>query len=158
MSGIETTLAEHAVEPSLKGQTDSKKAKLSKDDQKPIPAQSAPKDRDPLSEWPLILKAVKAQRESLYSLLTEVKVQLGDKNDLILAFLPEREFNAELVGRENNRKFLEDLISKSCGRQFVLKLIVKQIPKPDRQSMSENSLVRKAYDLFGKENVEIIDD
>jgi len=158
MSGIETTLAEHAVEPSLKGQTDSKKAKLSKDDQKPILAQSASKDRDPLSEWPLILKAVKAQRESLYSLLTEVKVQLGDKNDLILAFLPEREFNAELVGRENNRKFLEDLISKSCGRQFVLKLIVKQIPKPDRQSMSENSLVRKAYDLFGKENVEIIDD
>ena len=158
MSGIETTLAEHAVEPSLKGQTDSKKAKLSKDDQKPILAESASKDRDPLSEWPLILKAVKAQRESLYSLLTEVKVQLGDKNDLILAFLPEREFNAELVGRENNRKFLEDLISKSCGRQFVLKLIVKQIPKPDRQSMSENSLVRKAYDLFGKENVEIIDD
>jgi len=158
MSGIETTLAAHAVEPSLKGQTDSKKAKLSKDDQKPILAQSASKDRDPLSEWPLILKAVKAQRESLYSLLTEVKVQLGDKNDLILAFLPEREFNAELVGRENNRKFLEDLISKSCGRQFVLKLIVKQIPKPDRQSMSENSLVRKAYDLFGKENVEIIDD
>ena len=158
ISGVETTSFTHSDEPLLREQSDSNKAKLSKEDQKTASAQSASKDRDPLSEWPLILKTVKAQRGLMYSLLREAKVELVNKNELLLVFPPEREFDAELVGKEDNRRFLEELISKSFGKQFTLKLKVKEMSKPDRQPVAENPLVQKAYDLFGKENVEIIDD
>jgi len=158
MSEVETTSLAHSTEHLPKEQKDSNKAKLIKEDQKPISTQSASKDKDPLSVWPLILKTVKAQKGLMYSLLNEAKLEFGNKNELLLIFPHEREFNAELVGREDNREYLEGLISKSCGKQFTLKLKVKEMSKPDRQSVTENPLAQKAYDLFGKENVEIIDD
>lgn len=157
VTGAETTSFKGKTEPLSREQSDFKKTTSGKEEQKPISAQTAVKDRDPLTEWPLILKTVKGQRESMYSLLAEAKIESGNKNELLLVFPPGREFNAELAGKEDNRKFLEEVISKSCGKQFTLKLKVKGMPKPDRLSVTENPLVQKTYDLFGKENVEIID-
>jgi DNA polymerase-3 subunit gamma/tau len=158
MSGDETTSFTHKAEPTMRGQADFKKVTSGKQEQKPISAQSAAKDKDPLTEWPLILKTVKGQRESMYGLLADVKVELGTKNELMLLFPVGMDFNAELAGREENRKFLEEIISKVCAKQYTLKLKVKEMSKPDRLSSAENPLVQRAYELFGKENVEIIDD
>lgn len=154
----EANLSSHKTEPSMRGHADYKKAASDKREQKPITPQSAAKDRDPVTEWPLILKTVKGQRESMYGLLADVKVEIGVKNELMLLFPMGMDFNAELAGREENRKFLEEIISKTCGKQYTLKLKVKEMSKPDRLSSAENPLVQRAYELFGKENVEIIDD
>jgi len=157
VSGNEAAHVERNSERHLIGQTDSKKSLIDKHEQRPLPAQPTAKVKDPLVEWPLVLKTLKGQREALYSLLTEAKLEFSKANELLLTFPPGGEFNLELAAKEENKKFLEEIISKSCGKQYMIKLRIRNIPKPDPLSATENPLIQRAYDLFGKENVRIKD-
>lgn len=128
-----------------------------KDEQKPTPINPAVKEKNPLNDWHQILKTIRAQRESIYSFLEEVKPEMESKHELKLVFPQGREFNVEYLNKPENRKFLEDVVSNFCGKQYNLKLRVRESTKSEKLRNAENSLVQKTYELFGKENVEIID-
>jgi len=148
----------HATQPVLTAQTGVKKASPSNEEAKSLSLQSGIKTIEPLTEWPLILKTIKTQRQSMYSLLSDSKIEFGNKNELFLVFPPGREFNAEMVAKEENRKYLEELLVKSFGRSIVLKIKIQEMLRPSSLSVADNPLVKKAYELFGKENVEIVED
>jgi len=116
------------------------------------------KDTTLAASWNTVIKTLKKERESMAGLLSETKLEEGKNSDFILNFPLGSEFNYEFVNKEDNRIYLETLISKTVGKNVVLKLRISGNNKQDLLTNETDSLVQKVYDMFGQENVEIIDD
>ena len=128
--------------------------------------------------WPDILKTIKKERVAIYSLLRNASVEDTGKGLVYLIFSPEEGFYAAAVERENNRKYIEELIAKAVGREVRLSCrteddVMAEIAgdisarkaeaKEDREKEDEvkdtaDDIVKQAIDLFGGEFVEVVED
>ena len=112
-------------------------------------------DIDLANIWPEILKAVKKERIALYPLVKDARLKV-EGNIVQLLFSPDQGFLLAAIDREENRKFIEDMILKVSGESFRLSCALEGEEKIFKTK--EDPLVQKAIDIFGKANVEIVDD
>ncbi|HPT78949.1 MAG TPA: DNA polymerase III subunit gamma/tau [Candidatus Atribacteria bacterium] len=114
--------------------------------------------------WTRFVKAVKKERLGLYSMFAEAVPRL-DGNVLTLCFTENQGFHAAAVEREDNRKYLEQVMKQITGSDIILKCQVgsmeqvRQSPaKDDRDVTDDDYIVRKAYEVFGEDLVEVIEE
>jgi len=114
--------------------------------------------------WTRFVKAVKKERLGLYSMFAEAVPRL-DGNVLTLCFTENQGFHAAAVEREDNRKYLEQVMKQITGSDIILKCQVgsmdqvRQSPaKDDRYVTDDDYIVRKAYEVFGEDLVEVIEE
>lgn len=115
--------------------------------------------------WPKFLKLVKKDRLGLYSMFAEAVPRLNG-NVLTLCFTENQGFHAAAVEREDNRRFLEEMMKQVTGLDIRLRCVVGgsiddllQSPATDdRDDAKDDYLVKKAYEVFGKDKVEVIEE
>lgn len=115
--------------------------------------------------WPKFLKLVKKDRLGLYSMFAEAVPRLNG-NVLTLCFTENQGFHAAAVEREDNRRFLEEMMKQVTGLDIRLRCVVGgsiddllQSPaNDDRDDAKDDYLVKKAYEVFGKDKVEVIEE
>lgn len=107
--------------------------------------------------WAKILKTIKNEREAYYGLLHDAKPEMIGENSLQLNYPPGMEFVADMAVKEDNRKYLEEILFRQFGRK--IKVIALTHDKISQKSIDESKkqLTKKVFDLFGEENVEIVE-
>lgn len=122
------------------------------------PAAPARPRVDPQNEgalWQAVLKSVKQERISLYSPLRFAQF-LGIKNgQALLSFTPENAMYNTLIDREENRAFIEKIVSEISGAPVTLHMTVEAPPPPP--APSDESEIGRMSALFGRENIEVVD-
>ncbi len=110
--------------------------------------------------WPDIMKAVKKERLSIYTLLSDVKPYWDKSGSLVLVFPVLQGFYVAAVEKEENRLFLEAMVLQATGRAVRIKCRLgeyqpeaKAKPKPD-----ETDPVQRAIEVFGADVVEVAEE
>ena len=106
--------------------------------------------------WPQILKMIKKERVAIYTLLMDAKFEHESGNVVTLIFPPDQGFFVTAVEKEDNRKFIEDMILKATGKEVRVNCLLEGQNKG--LFVEEDPLVQKAIDIFGEDNIEIVDD
>ncbi|NLN42307.1 MAG: DNA polymerase III subunit gamma/tau [Clostridiales bacterium] len=125
--------------------------------------------------WTQILKTIKKDRMGIYTLLRDTKLHLDAKNKNIvnLIFPDSQGFFVAAIEKEENIKYIEDLLAEAIGKHFKLKCytqedapssvsddnILEVTETPENvEDEAQDDIVQKAIDIFGEEYVEVIDD
>lgn len=118
--------------------------------------------------WPDILKTIKKDRIAIYSLLRNTRIEDTGKGLVYLVFPPEEEFYAAAIERENNRKYIEELIMEFADREVRLSCrteddtateIAEDISiQIDKEKDTGEDIVKQAIDLFGEDFVEVVEE
>ena len=146
--------------------------------------QSPSKEPDVNKIWADILKIIKKDRMAIFTLLREAELRRaeGSKNIINLIFPEHQGFYVAAIEKEENSKYIEDLLTEKMGETFKLKCFTadsfqSSMPKdPTRQiydnekvgqlhddrednpSEKDNEIIQRAIDMFGEEYVEVIED
>lgn len=126
------------------------------------------------SVWSEVLKRVRKDRIAIFPLLRDTRLQPNDRNNNIvnLIFPEDQGFFVVAIEKEENSKYIEELIAQVAGQHFKLKCYTRDnapgsgemdVPEPavvqeDGDEESEYDIVQKAIEIFGDEYVEVIDD
>jgi DNA polymerase-3 subunit gamma/tau len=126
------------------------------------------------SVWSEVLKRVRKDRIAIFPLLRDTRLQPNDRNNNIvnLIFPEDQGFFVAAIEKEENSKYIEELIAQVAGQHFKLKCYTRDnapgsgemdVPEPavvqeDGDEESEYDIVQKAIEIFGDEYVEVIDD
>lgn len=118
--------------------------------------------------WPDILKTIKKDRIAIYSLLRNTRIEDTGKGLVYLVFPPEEGFYAAAIERENNRKYIEELIMEFADREVRLSCrteddtateIAEDISiQIDKEKDTGEDIVKQAIDLFGEDFVEVVEE
>lgn len=118
--------------------------------------------------WPDILKTIKKDRIAIYSLLRNTRIEDTGKGLVYLVFPPEEGFYAAAIERENNRKYIEELIMEFADREVRLSCrteddtateIAEDISiQIDKEQDTGEDIVKQAIDLFGEDFVEVVEE
>ena len=125
--------------------------------------------------WADLLKKIRKDRMAIFTLLRETKLRFGGKNKNVvnLIFPAHQGFYVAAIEKEENSKYIEDLLAEAIGQSFKLKCYTEDnAPDPvagndipeivdDQERQQEETgddIIQKAIDLFGEEYVEVIED
>ncbi len=125
--------------------------------------------------WTEMLKIIKKDRMGIYTLLRDAKLHWDakDKNVVNLVFPDNQGFFVAAIEKEENSKYLEELLAEATGKHFKLKCYTQEDApssisddnileisqsQEDIEDEVEADIVQKAIDIFGEEYVEVIED
>ncbi len=107
--------------------------------------------------WPQVMKAIKKERVAIYSLLIEARCIYKGGNIVILVFPPDQGFFVTAIEKEDNRKFIEEMILKVTGSSVNIRC---RLEGEDTNPFEEDDdvVVKKAIEIFGEERVQVVDE
>ncbi len=136
----------------------------------PAPAQSeqpARPAKEAATVWKATLQALKSGlKMQVYSALNnKARLEALTSSTAIVAFDPANEIFLRMMSGEANLKVLEDALSGAAGRPIHARLaLAGQMPPPEPvpetapgQTSAAPPWVQDAFDVFGRENVDIIE-
>ncbi len=96
----------------------------------PAPAKAEPPNAQPLNIqlWPAVLKALKQQHNTLYSVVRMAQPDFSDDGNLKLAFAFK--FHQKRLNENSNRQKLIDIIYKLTGQTVALESLVDKAAQP----------------------------
>ncbi|MFY9295523.1 MAG: DNA polymerase III subunit gamma/tau [Caldicoprobacterales bacterium] len=128
--------------------------------------------------WAKMQQHIKKDRMAIYTLLRDARLYLDTKNKNIinLVFPANQGFFVAAIEKEENSKYIEELLAELTGHHFKLKCYTQDdapssISDVNTLELSQESddieediegteddIVQKAIDIFGEEYVEVIED
>ncbi len=132
--------------------------------EQPVTAAVARKDNDSLDLndlWQKTLEQVGKRRPLIKGWIDSAKVLGQEGRSLLLGFPPEQKTAMESIATPRNREFLEALLKEISGRDWTLKLSLKdglvvEAPKETTPTTTKNArddfkddpLIREALEIF----------
>ncbi len=109
--------------------------------------------------WPEILKKIKKQKINIHALLIEGRPLDKKSNVLIIAYEEPYGFHKEAVDKENNKKYIENIINNYLNTNIKIKFLMQgDTGKSEEDKDDERQeLIDEAVSLFGKDIIEIKD-
>ena len=111
------------------------------------------------SEWPKVLQNIKSQKINIYALIMEGELISFEKDLLTIGYDDGFGFHKEAVNSQQNREFVENIVSKYFNRNISIHFYMKadlpnRVPKGEPRD-NEDKTVQNIIEFFGEENVEI---
>lgn len=117
---------------------------------------------DMAKTWPKIMKMIKKERVAIYSLLIEARCIYKGGNVATLVFPPDQGFFVTAIEKDSNRKFIEEMIKKVTGIDISIRCCLEGEDtnsfEVESKKDEDDEMVEKAIELFGRENIQIVDD
>lgn len=121
----------------------------------PIPAAGAATpdkvEKSADGPWKEILDRVKTAKVTTHALLVPASFQGIDNGFLTLGYRPEYTFHRDKMDEKSNRSLLRTAIKEVTGLELDLRFVLLE----DKAVVPE--IVKKAAEIFGEENIEIIE-
>lgn len=107
-----------------------------------------------INHWDLVLKEIKTKKISLYALIMEGKLKNFENNQLEINYDEDFGFHYSAISKEDNKKFVEDVISKYFNIEIVINFSLGSLnTKPKEES--DDEAIKKVIDFFGEDRVKI---
>jgi len=114
------------------------------------------------SSWPKVMQLIKSRKINIYALVMEGEVSQLQGNRITLSYKDGFEFHKDAVNSNQNKTFLEEILTEFFGQKIELLVIMKGCEMPaagggkqeDEKSAREET-VNKVLDFFGEDIVEI---
>lgn len=117
--------------------------------QKAKPAEEAP-PAGPPDIWSQVLDKVKASKVTTHALLMPARMVSLQEGILILGYKPEMKFHRERMAEKANQEILHNALKTVLGSDVEIQLTVDdEADKPP--------VLKKAIEIFGAENIEVIE-
>ena len=105
--------------------------------------------------WDEVLKEIKSKKISLYALIMEGKLNKYENDQLEINYEEEFGFHHSAVSKEDNKKFVEEIISKYFNRDMVVSFSLGSLSNKQEEEESDDEVVEKVVEFFGEDIVEI---
>ncbi|WP_422487265.1 DNA polymerase III subunit gamma/tau [Gudongella sp. DL1XJH-153] len=143
--------------------------KSSEDNKKPVPEKdqsSEPKGYLTLegvrNSWAKVMQIIKSRKINIYALVMEGEVSQLQGNRITLSYKDGFEFHKDAVNSNQNKEFLEEILTEFFGQKIELLVIMKgcEMPisgsgKQEGEKSAKDETVNKVLDFFGEDIVEI---
>jgi len=107
-------------------------------------------------EWPNIMDQIKSQKMRVYALLIEGEVVDFSNNLLTIGYPEKFGFHQQAICNQNNKNFVEDIISNYLKKKIEIKSIIKMnIKDKETENIDTDKTVQEVVDFFGEDMVEI---
>lgn len=114
------------------------------------------------SAWPKIMQIIKSKKINIYALVMEGEVSRLQGNRITLSYEAGFEFHKDAVNSNQNKAFLEEVLTEFFGQEMELLVIMKGYEmtnskdgnKEDDVSVKEET-AKQVLDFFGDDIVEI---
>ncbi len=114
------------------------------------------------SSWTKVMQVIKSRKINIYALVMEGEVSQLNGNRITLSYKEGFEFHKDAVNSNQNKAFLEEILTEFFGQKIELLVIMKGCEMPvsgsvnqeDKKSAKEK-IVNDVLDFFGKDIVEI---
>ena len=107
--------------------------------------------------WEIILESIKKQKISLNAIIKEAQPFKVINNEVILKFTEKYTFHMNRANTKESIELIEQIFKNILTRDFKIKFIIEDTSINESNEEIKTKLNQKAYELFGKEKVEIID-
>lgn len=107
------------------------------------------------NEWQNILQKIKLKKIRLYALILEGELMSFENEMLTIGYKEEYSFHREAINTPQNKKIIEEVISKHLNREVVVKFIIKGDSINIHKKNKKEKAIKGVIDFFGEENVEI---
>jgi DNA polymerase-3 subunit gamma/tau len=114
------------------------------------------------SSWPKVMPNIKSRKINIYALVMEGEVSQLQGNRITLSYKDGFEFHKDAVNSNQNKAFLEEILTEFFGQKIELLVIMKgcEIPatgtgKQEDDNSTKDETVNKVLDFFGEDIVEI---
>lgn len=106
--------------------------------------------------WQKLLARVKKEKLPLYSTVRGASFLGLREDNALVCFEPEMGIFHDMLAQEANKALVERIFSELTGRPIRLQLSISQ--PPPAQLPSQEDTLRAASSLFGRENIEVVDE
>ena len=114
------------------------------------------------SSWPKVMQIIKSRKINIYALVMEGEVSQLQGNRITLSYKDGFEFHKDAVNSNQNKAFLEEILTEFFGQKIELLVIMKgcEMPatgagKQEDDNSTKDETVNKVLDFFGEDIVEI---
>ncbi|WP_053954908.1 DNA polymerase III subunit gamma/tau [Inediibacterium massiliense] len=109
--------------------------------------------------WSQILQVIKKRKISIYAVLMEGELVEVSGNQLIVSFKQGYGFHKEAAEKSPYKEFIEDVVTEMVGQKLHLKCVMEDElhTMPKGEQSKEDEEVQKIIELFGENQVEIIE-
>jgi len=114
------------------------------------------------SSWPKVMQIIKSRKINIYALVMEGEVSQLQGNRITLSYKDGFEFHKDAVNSNQNKTFLEEILTEFFGQKIELLVIMKgcEMPasgvgKQENENTAKEETVNKVLDFFGEDIVEI---
>lgn len=134
----------------------------------PKPKESLPKEAEEGKEsfkdldletikrhWDVILKDIKSDKISLYALIREGKLTEFENNQIQVNYSEEFGFHHSAISKEDNKKFIEEVVSKYFGIDIAISFSLGSIAAEPKKEDNIDDEIEKAKGIFGEDIVEL---
>ena len=105
--------------------------------------------------WDVILKDIKSDKISLYALIREGKLTEFENNQIQVNYGEEFGFHHSAISKEDNKKFVEEVVSKYFGIDIVISFSLGSISAEPKKEDNIDDEIEKAKGIFGEDIVEL---
>ncbi len=111
------------------------------------------------SEWSKVMHNIKSKKINIYALIMEGELISFENNLLTIGYNDGFGFHKEAINAQQNREFVEDIVSKYFNRKISIHFFMKSDLPTKLSNQNENNekdkTIESVIEFFGKENVEI---
>lgn len=106
-------------------------------------------------EWRQVLQNIKAKKINIYALILEGELLSFENNLLTIGYKEGYGFHREAINTPQNKKLVEEVISKYFNREIAINFIIKDnFIKLNKEDKKEDA-IKGVIDFFGESIVEI---
>ncbi|WP_066503907.1 DNA polymerase III subunit gamma/tau [Abyssisolibacter fermentans] len=107
-------------------------------------------------DWKNIIKKMKKEKIKIFTLLSNGELVDVYNSTVVISFNKENEFFKNALNTEDNKKYVEEFLSKNLNSDITVKYIIEgQTYTKQKETANNKSLINKTKQLFGEEIVEI---
>ena len=107
------------------------------------------------NEWEKVLQKIKLKKINLYALILEGELLSFENEMLTIGYKESYSFHRDAINTPQNKKIIEEIISKYFNRDIVVNFIIKGESANIRKEDKKDEAIKSVIDFFGEENVEI---
>jgi DNA polymerase-3 subunit gamma/tau len=119
-------------------------------------AESASGESDVEEVWQQVYAKIPNTKAFVRNSAAAAQVLPSEGRHFVLGFSPDQKSPMDILGTATNRKLIESLLSEVSGRDWTLKLMVKEnlpskgLPaeRPSSENYSDDPLIREALEIF----------
>jgi DNA polymerase-3 subunit gamma/tau len=113
------------------------------------------------SNWDNILKRIKREKISLNAVIKEGKPYSAENDEIVIRFAENYTFHYNKANTKESIELVQGVINGLLNRNFKVKFIIEGSEKNEAVEESSEEIKakvnQKAFEIFGKDKVEIID-
>jgi DNA polymerase-3 subunit gamma/tau len=107
--------------------------------------------------WDIILQTVKKRKISLNAIIKESQPHRVVKGEVILRFAEQYTFHLNRANAKESIEFMEQVFKNILKKDLKVRFIIEDSKKKESDEKIREKINEKAFELFGKEKVKIID-